>query len=499
MSTSSGESEMGAQSNHKNANNNNANTEKVWATNKTVANEDKASLDVNEEVTAEVRVANWRKYLNWLIAAEVSSLTRYCTKVISVKPRESDSGLLLKEIDCPKKEVWKSFPSSDNEIAFSEFEAFLFNGSFNHEHDIEGILRETARWISRSGRVVAVAYNPYLRWVYSLANQFGIRKGEQPSTFVTTTDLNNIAKLSGFEVVRTRHVGFCPWELFGVGTWINKILPAIPIIRWLSLASVITLRPLIKSPTKPSLSVVIPARNERGNIEAALQRMPDFGAPIEIIFVEGHSSDGTWEEIQRVATAYGGKFKIKCFQQTGKGKADAVRLGFSHASCDLLTILDADLTMPPELLVRFYDAWERGLGDFVNGNRLVYPMEGEAMKFLNWLGNVFFAKALSAVLGTDLGDSLCGTKLMTRADYSRFIAWRGDFGDFDPFGDFELIFPATILGLGVVEIPIRYRDRVYGSTSIRRFYHGWMLLRMTAIGFAKIKLGKTPKGKSPNC
>jgi glycosyltransferase involved in cell wall biosynthesis len=166
-----------------------------------------------------------------------------------------------------------------------------------------------------------------------------------------------------------------------------------------------------------------------------------------------------------------------------------VRLGFSQAEGDLLTILDADLTMPPELLGRFYAAYCQGHADFINGSRLVYPMEGNAMRFLNRLGNVFFAKALSWVLDTQIGDSLCGTKLLARHDYERMISWRGDFGDFDPFGDFELIFPAAVLGLGIVDIPIRYRDRTYGSTSISRFRHGFMLLNMTLIGLYRIKLG----------
>jgi glycosyltransferase involved in cell wall biosynthesis len=213
---------------------------------------------------------------------------------------------------------------------------------------------------------------------------------------------------------------------------------------------------------------------------------------IEVIFVEGHSNDGTWEEIQRVAAEYGDRFRILSFKQTGKGKADAVRLGFSHATKDLLVILDADLTMPPELLPRFYDAYREGLADFINGSRLVYPMEGEAMRFLNRLGNVFFAKALSLVLGTPVGDSLCGTKLVARHDYERFKRWRADFGDFDPFGDFELLFPAAELGLGLVDIAIRYRDRTYGSTNISRFRHGWMLLKMTVTGFFRIKMGKIP-------
>lgn len=219
-------------------------------------------------------------------------------------------------------------------------------------------------------------------------------------------------------------------------------------------------------------------------------RMPPLGAEQEIIFVEGHSSDGTWEEIERVVAKYGGQRRLKALRQTGKGKGDAVRLGFSHATGDLLTILDADLTMPPELLVRFYDAYCRGLADFINGTRLVYPMEGSAMRFLNHLGNVFFAKSLSLVLGISLGDSLCGTKLMARHDYARMVAWRRDFGDFDPFGDFELLFPAAVLGLGVLDVPIRYRARTYGTTSISRFRHGWMLLSMTLIGFFRISTGR---------
>ena len=209
-----------------------------------------------------------------------------------------------------------------------------------------------------------------------------------------------------------------------------------------------------------------------------------------MIFVEGHSTDGTWEEILRVAADWSDRIPCLTFQQTGVGKADAVRFGFGHASKDLLTILDADLTMPPEHLARYYDAWCEGLGDFVNGSRLVYPMEGEAMRRLNLLGNVFFAKALSVILDMRISDTLCGTKLLARRDYERFVAWRRDFGDFDPFGDFELLFPAASMALGTVDVAVRYRDRTYGATSISRFRHGFELLRMTAIGLWRIKLGK---------
>jgi glycosyltransferase involved in cell wall biosynthesis len=301
--------------------------------------------------------------------------------------------------------------------------------------------------------------------------------------------MTTLARLSGYEVVCYSLCSYFPWHLGGLGTLINSLCSVLPLVRWLAHSCVVTLRPVFASTDNPGLSIVIPARNEFGNIEAALQRMPDLGCPLEILFIEGHSSDNTWQEIERVRLAYSHRFRILSAQQTGKGKSDAVRLGFSLATQPLLTILDADLTMPPEMLSRFYSAYVNGLGDFVNGSRLVYPMEGDAMRFLNLLGNIFFAKSLSYVLNAQLGDSLCGTKFLTRRDYQRMTEWRGRFGDFDPFGDFELLFPAAILHLGVINIPIRYAARTYGSTNISRFRNGFQLLRMTIIGFFRIKCG----------
>lgn len=458
------------------------------------------SQNSNQESDNSVRSKNpmWRRYVNGLIAEEISTISEFCDRTIQVAPRSEDRGLLLgyvRSADKRSESTIESAPSVASNSA--ERVLYLLNGNMNYDLDIEATLVKLKAKLNRFCRVSVVAYNPYLRFVYSLANRLGIRKGEEPTTFLTQTDLENISKLAGFEVVRIRPVAYLPFRLLGLGDLVNKILSSIPLLRWLSLAAVITLRPILKESVRPSLSVVIPARNEKGNIENALTRLETFRQylgreNLEVIFIEGHSSDDTWGEIQRVIPQYSDRYKIIAFQQTGKGKSDAVRLGFSKASGELLTILDADLTMPPELLHRFYDAYCRGLGDFINGNRLTYPMEGQAMKFLNHLGNRFFAKALSVVLESKLGDSLCGTKLVTKIDYDRMIAWRGKFGDFDPFGDFELLFPASILGLGIVDVPIRYRDRTYGSTNIRRFYHGWMLLKMTFIGLLRVRFGATP-------
>lgn len=450
---------------------------------------------MNQPSTQSRAIRGWKYYVNQLIAAEISAISRYYDHLFQWAPRAEDTGILFHLIKNKAKKVAKS----DQELPDLQDEAdkrslILLNGNLNHDLDIQETLSGLKHKLSRTSRIVVVAYNAYLWWVYGLANLFGLRKGERPSTFITKSALSNLAKLSGYEIVSVRPVVHFPFKLFILGNWINHVLAAVPGFRWLSLAAIVVLRPIVPQKHKPSLSIIIPARNEKGNIENALVRIPKLeGVKLEVVFVEGHSSDGTREEIERLIPLYSQRFPIKLFIQSGKGKSDAVRLGFQEASSEILVILDADLTVPPELLERFYTAYCSGVGDFISGNRLLYPMEDAAMRFLNRLGNLFFAKALSSVLAIRIGDSLCGTKLLARHDYQRMCAWRKDFGDFDPFGDFELLFPASVLSLGVAEIPVRYLGRTYGSTNIHRFYHGWLLLKMTLTGFFRIKMGHVPK------
>ena len=433
-----------------------------------------------------------RKWTYAQVGREISRITRYADRLVHVDPLPSDAGMLLEAIDAPLKEIGALHDLARAAPGADAVDVILFNGNFNHSTDIQGLLEAVRPCLGRRGRVVVALYNWYFAWLFRLADRLGLRQGSPLITFITQADLEQLARLAGFELVRLRPVAYVPWHFFGLGSLLNVVMPAVPGLRWLSLVTVAVLRPIAAADReRPSLSIVIPARNERGNIEDALRRMPDFGAPTEVIFVEGHSSDGTWEEIQRVTSLWQGRagLRIRTFQQVGKGKADAVRLGFSEATGDVLTILDADLTMPPERLTRFYEAYCQGTADFVNGTRLVYPMEGEAMRFLNRLANVFFAKLLSFVLDVRLGDSLCGTKLVSRRDYERFVRWRRDFGDFDPFGDFELLFPAAVLGTGIIDIPVYYRARTYGTTNIRRFHDGAILFRMSMTGLLRIKFG----------
>jgi len=211
-----------------------------------------------------------------------------------------------------------------------------------------------------------------------------------------------------------------------------------------------------------------------------------MGAGVELIFVEGHSRDDSWDAIEREMAAHPER-KCRLFRQTGVGKGDAVRLGFAEAKGELLMILDSDLTMPPEELPRFFDLLYRGKAEFANGVRLVYPMEGEAMQFLNLIGNHFFSRAFSWILGQPMKDTLCGTKVLWAKDYRSIAANRAYFGEFDPFGDFDLLFGAAKMSLKISDVPVRYRERTYGSTNIQRWRHGVLLIRMTWFALWRLK------------
>jgi glycosyltransferase involved in cell wall biosynthesis len=300
-------------------------------------------------------------------------------------------------------------------------------------------------------------------------------------------DIANLLYLADFEGIRNRKHILLPKRVPLLAGLANRYLAQLWGIQHLNLTNWVIARPLhLETPAaKPPVSVICPCRNEAGNIRQIVERLPSLGSHTELIFVEGHSEDTTLEQCRLMAASTPGK-DIQVLTQRGCGKGDAVRLGFSQASGDVLMILDADLSVSPEALTDFYDALVSGKGDFINGCRLVYAMDRRAMRFLNLLGNKFFALLLSGLIGQPIKDSLCGTKVLWRAKYEDLARGRDYFGDFDPFGDFDLLFGAAKLNLKIVEIPIRYRQRVYGSTNISRFADGWLLLRMCALAARKL-------------
>lgn len=340
---------------------------------------------------------------------------------------------------------------------------------------------------TRETRIVIGYFSHLWQPVLKLAEMLGQRMPYPQQNVLAPEDVAALAHLADFDPVKSERRMLMPVSLFGIGRLINRFISVLPGIRLFALRHYVVCRSFhVTDDNLKSATVVIPARNERGNIEPAVQRLPQFCDDIEIIFIEGHSKDGTFEEMERVKAAYPEK-DIKLMRQPGKGKADAVFTAYDVARGDVLMILDADLTMPPEQLPKFWDAIKSGKGEFVNGSRLVYPLENDAMRFLNLIANKSFSYLFSWLLNQRYTDTLCGTKVMRRSDYYRLRDGKAYFGDFDPFGDFDLIFGASKLNLKTIDLPIRYAARSYGETQISRFRHGVMLLRMVVFAFFKIK------------
>ena len=369
------------------------------------------------------------------------------------------------------------------------FDVIVMSDTIGSLSDCQTALENLRPLCTPETRIVIAYYSVFWAPLLRVAQWFGGKMPQPQQNWLTADDIGNLLALSRFEVIKREWRQLLPKSLFGIGGLLNRFIAPLPLIRFLCLRNYVVARPApdIAPPERPkSVTVLIPCRNERGNIETAIKRMPSFCKNMEILYVEGGSSDGTLEEIHRVIGKYPKK-DIKVLVQEGKGKGDAVRLGFREARGEVLMILDADLTMPPEDLPKFFDALASGQGEFINGSRLVYPMEDDAMRFLNLIANKVFSWLFSWLLNQRFTDTLCGTKVLRKSDYEMIRRNRGYFGDFDPFGDFDLIFGAAKLNLKVVEIPVRYAERVYGETQISRFRHGWLLLKMVVFAFRKLK------------
>jgi SAM-dependent methyltransferase len=367
------------------------------------------------------------------------------------------------------------------------FDIILIIDTLGALDDCQAMVESLAPICERQTRLIVVYFSHLWQPVLTVAEWLRWRMPQPPQNVFSPKDVKALIELADFEAVKADTRMLSPMRLFGLGRFLNRFIAPWPLLRNFCLRHyTVCRRPRLDGDAVKSASVVIPARNERGNIEPAVRRLPQFIDDLEIIFAEGHSEDGTWEEIQRVIAAYPDR-RIRAVQQTGNGKADAVFAAFDAAAGEVLMILDADLTVPPEQLPKFWYAIESGKGEFINGSRLVYQMEDDAMRFLNLIANKTFSIVFTWLLSQRFTDTLCGTKVLRRSDYLRIKEGRAYFGDFDPFGDFDLIFGASKLGLKVVEIPIRYVSRTYGTTQISRFRHGMLLLRMVLFAFLRIK------------
>ncbi len=376
--------------------------------------------------------------------------------------------------------------------AQSFFDVIILSDLLNDAWDVQAILGQ-AKHLSHPGtRLIINSYSRLWEMPLTIAQNLGLAKPTLLSNWLTVEDITNLAGLAGFEVFRHWHEVLWPLNTPGVEAVCNRFLVRFWPFTQMALTNMIVARPIPSEADQaseallPSVSVIVPARNEAGNIPDIFLRTPKMGRQTELIFVEGHSSDDTSSAIQSCISA-NPKRSASLFHQNGVGKGDAVRLGFEHARGDILMILDADLTVSPEDLPRFYQALFSGRGEFINGVRLVYPMGKQAMRFFNFLGNKFFSLTFSWLLGQPIKDTLCGTKVLWRKDYEKIAANRSYFGDFDPYGDFDLLFGAVHQCRRIVDLPVRYGERKYGTTNIQRWKHGWLLLKMLGIAARRLK------------
>jgi SAM-dependent methyltransferase len=368
------------------------------------------------------------------------------------------------------------------------FDVIILSDLLNDLWDVQAVFNEVRRLSHPRTRIIINVYSRLWELPLSLAEVLKLAKPSLYQNWLTIDDIANLLNLENLEVIRSWSEIVWPVRTPLLDVFFNKFLVKLWPFQTLALTNMLIARPQPEPSAKdqPVVSVIVPARNESGNIANILDRVPEMGGGTEIVFVEGNSTDDTFEAIKREVAARPEK-RCQILQQTGKGKGDAVRLGYSKAEGAIFMILDADLTVPPEDLPRFYEALVSGKGDFINGVRLVYPMEKQAMRFFNLLGNKFFSLAFSWLLGQPVKDSLCGTKVLRKTDYELIARNRAYFGNFDPFGDFDLLFGAAKQTLKIVDLPIRYRERTYGETNIQRWSHGWLLLKMVSFAASRIK------------
>jgi hypothetical protein len=372
-----------------------------------------------------------------------------------------------------------------------KFDVIILSDLVNDLWDVQQVLEKVRNISHRGTRLVLNFYNNLWRIPLSAVKWLGLGADVLDQNWFSPHDIYNLLKLSGFEVIQYRPTILLPLRIPLLSKFMNRYIANLPFFNWFALMNIVIARP---DPARDkqderktaSVSIIVPARNEAGNIETILKKTPELGRRTELVFVEGHSSDSTYETIEQLIQQYSEK-NCKLFRQTGAGKGDAVRLGFDKAEGDILMILDADMTVPPKDLHRFFNAIVGGRGEFINGVRLVYPLEDRAMRFFNILGNKFFSLAFSWLLGQPIKDTLCGTKVLWKRDYELISKNRDYFGEFDPFGDFDLLFGAAKHNLKIAEMPIRYRSRTYGETNIDRWRHGWLLLKMVLFAARRIK------------
>ena len=371
-----------------------------------------------------------------------------------------------------------------------KFDYILFN-DIGDTVDVLQAFRNLRPLCQRHTRLLIITYNHLWEPLVTFAEWTGMKVPRTEQNWLSIADVRNLLRLAGFEALETHRIVLLPKYIPLLSGFLNRFCARLPFLNKLCMTQVVVARmlPPPVSPGELSVSVVIPCKNEKGNIEEAVRRIPGLAGKTEIIFCDDQSTDGTAEEVLRVQAAYPDK-NIRLERGPGICKSRNVWTGFNAATGDILMILDADLTTIPEELPYFIDVIASGQAEFVNGSRLVYPVPKGAMNEANMLGNKFFSVAFTYLLGQRVKDTLCGTKVLWRTDWERIKPFLGTWGIEDRWGDYELLFGAAKLNLKILDLPVHYQERIYGSTKMTKvFRNGLIMLKMCWHGFLKLKLG----------
>ncbi len=373
-----------------------------------------------------------------------------------------------------------------------KFDYIVIINTIGQIHDLNSLFKIFHKYCHSRTRIFIYSYSRLWQPIYSFAEFIGLKFKSPQESWLPPEELKQMFYLSNLQEVRWDLQILFPFKVPIFSKIINGFFAHLPFIENLCLIFGFVARPLLyednecKADDSVSCSIIIPCRNEEGHIKMLVERLPELGEKSEYVFVEGNSTDNTEEVIRKIISENPDRNFSFC-KQLGKGKGDAVRLGFSKARYEILAILDADISVAPEDLPSMLEILLNKKAEFVNGSRLVYPMEKKAMKYLNLIVNKSFALIFTYLLGQQVRDTLCGTKVLWKRDYEQIINNRTYFGDFDPFGDFDLLFGASKLNLKIIDFPVRYDERTYGDTNISRFRDGWLLLKMVFFAFNKIK------------
>lgn len=361
-----------------------------------------------------------------------------------------------------------------------KFDYVIMVDVVDHVYDVVDVFTSLRRFCHPTTRIILTTISPWWEPILSLMEKLSAKMPEGPHNFIEKRILGNMIEMVGFSVSYSGYLLLFPKWIPILSYIMNSIGVRIWGLNRLSAVQYMIIQPEFKKTFDLGLgcSVIIPCHNEEDNIESAVRRIPSMGKETEIIVVNDGSTDGTAEKVRALQKEISNLKLVDYSPNRGKGQA--VKQGFDAATQEVIMILDADVSTPPEELPRFFEPLNRGVCQFVNGTRMVYPMEEQAMRTVNLFFNKMFGYMMSFITQQTLTDTLCGTKALYRSDYKR-MQW-----GIDRWGDFDLLFGAAKMGSKIMEVPVHYLTRQSGESKMKSLKHGIHLLIACVKGFRQL-------------